>query len=316
MATADGPGAAGLLRAAADRLERGWEAVLDHPLVWLAPTLALLAVFQLYPMLEAIRMSLTDASLLEPGFDYVGLANYVDLLTDDEFWGMLRVTGIYAFASVVFHVLLGLVLAVAIDYGVRRGLYGNVSTRVAVLLAWVVPGIIIGLVWKVMLVESSFGAVNHFLGQVGIGPVPFRSNPTLALVSTIVAGTWRGTAFTMIMIYGGLQRIPRELYEAARMDGAGRWARFRYVTIPQLKPVIFVTVVLVTIYALNTFDLIFALTGGGPGRATQVLSLFMYQEAFTDYKMGRAAAVAVVMLVINLVLTGAYVYAFDVTEEI
>jgi len=315
MATADGPGA-GLLRTAADRLERGWEAVLDHPLVWLAPTLVLLAVFQLYPMLEALRMSLTDASLLEPGADYVGLANYLDLLTDPEFWGMLRVTAIYAFASVVFHVLLGLVLAVAIDYGVRRGLYGNVSTRVAVLLAWVVPGIIIGLVWKVMLVESSFGAVNHFLGLVDVGPVPFRSNPTLALVSTIVAGTWRGTAFTMIMIYGGLQRIPRELYEAARMDGAGRWARFRYVTIPQLKPVIFVTVVLVTIYALNTFDLIFALTGGGPGRATQVLSLFMYQEAFTDYKMGRAAAVAVVMLVINLVLTGAYVYAFDVTEEI
>lgn len=316
MATADGPRTLALLRAGIDRAARGWAALLERPLVWLAPTLVLLGLFQLYPMAEALRLSLTDATLLEPGAEYVGLANYGDLLTDPEFWGMLRVTAVYALSSVVLHVLLGLVLALAIDYGVRRGLYGTVPTRVAVLLAWVVPGIIIGLVWKVMLVESGLGAVNHFLGTVGIGPVAFRSDPTLALVSTVVAGTWRGTAFTMIMLYGGLQRIPRELYEAARVDGAGRWARFRYITLPQLKPVVFVTVVLVTIYALNTFDLLFALTGGGPGRATQVLALFMYQEAFTDYAIGRGAAVAVVMLAINLLLTGAYVYAFDVTEEL
>jgi multiple sugar transport system permease protein len=167
-----------------------------------------------------------------------------------------------------------------------------------------------------MLVESQFGAVNHFLGLVGVGPVPFRSDPTLALVSTIVAGTWRGTAFSMIMIYGGLQRVPRRLYEAAKVDGAGRWARFRHVTLPQLKSVVFVTTVLVTIYSLNTFDLIFALTGGGPGRATQVLALFMYQKAFQDYALGRAAAVAVVMLAANLLLTGAYLYAFDIGEEL
>jgi multiple sugar transport system permease protein len=280
------------------------------------PTLALLATFQLYPMVQALWMSLTDASLLRPTSEFVGLAQYARLVTDPEFWGMLRVTAVYAFSSVVFHVLLGLLLALAIDYGVRRGLYGHVTTRVAVLLAWVVPGIIIGLVWKVLLIESPFGAVNHFLGLVGVGPVPFRSDPTLALVSTIIAGTWRGTAFTMIMIYGGLQRVPRQLYEAARMDGAGRLARFRHVTLPQLKSVIFVTTVLVTIYALNTFDLIFALTGGGPGRATQVLALFMYQEAFSDYALGRAAAVAVVMLVINLGLTAVYVYSFDIAEEI
>jgi multiple sugar transport system permease protein len=216
----------------------------------------------------------------------------------------------------VLHVLLGLVLALAIDYGVRRGLRGHLLTRVSVLLAWIVPGIIIGLVWKVMFVETDLGAINHLLGYLNVGPVPFRSDPTLALVSTIAAGTWRGTAFSMIMIYGGLQRVPQDLYEAARVDGAGRWARFRHVTLPQLKPVLFVTTVLVTIYALNTFDLIFALTGGGPGRATQVLALFMYQEAFTDYALGRGAAIAVVMLVLNLGLTAVYLYAFDVGDEI
>jgi multiple sugar transport system permease protein len=298
------------------RVRATWRRLLEQPLVWLAPTLVLLAVFQLYPMLEAVLMSFTDESLVRPGAEFVGIQQYARLATDPEFWGMLRVTAVYAFSSVVLHVLLGLVLALAIDYGVRRGLRGHLTTRVSVLLAWIVPGIIIGLVWKVMLVESQFGAINHFLGLVGVGPVPFRSDPTLALASTIAAGTWRGTAFSMIMIYGGLQRVPTRLYEAARVDGAGRWHRFRHVTLPQLKSVLFVTTVLVTIYALNTFDLIFALTGGGPGRATQVLALFMYQEAFQDYALGRGAAIAVVMLAANLLLTGVYLYAFDISEEV
>jgi multiple sugar transport system permease protein len=293
-----------------------WRRLLDHPLPWLGPTLLALAVFQLYPMVQAIRMSFTDESLIRESTRFVGLEQYVRLATDPVFWEMLRTTAIFAFSSVVLHVLLGMVLALAIDYGVRRGLRGHLATRVSVLLAWIVPGIIIGLVWKVMLVESRFGAVNHFLGLVGVGPVPFRSDPALALASTVAAGTWRGTAFSMIMIYGGLQRVPRRLYEAARVDGAGRWARFRHVTLPQLRSVVFVTTVLVTIYALNTFDLIFALTGGGPGRATQVLALFMYQEAFQDYALGRGAAIAVVMLTANLLLTGVYLYAFDVREEI
>ncbi len=313
MATADQDG---LVRRGFGRVRGLSRRLIDHPLPWLLPTLVALGVFQLYPMIEAVTMSLTDESLIRQGSEFVGLDQYTRLLSDPEFYEMLRITAIYAFSSVILHVLLGLVLALAIDYGVRRGLHGHLTTRVSVLLAWIVPGIIIGLVWKVMLVETEFGAVNHFLGLLGIGPIPFRSDPQLALVSTIIAGTWRGTAFSMIMIYGGLQRVPQRLYEAARVDGAGRWARFRHVTLPQLKPVLFVTTVLVTIYALNTFDLIFALTGGGPGRATQVLSLFMYEEAFEKYALGRGAAIAVVMLCINLLLTGVYLYMFDIGDEI
>ena len=314
MATAEG---------VRDRVENGvgsvrsvWRRLLDHPAPWLLPTLLALVVFQLYPMVQAIWMSFTNRSLITTTVEFVGLDQYLRLATDPVFWEMLQLTAIYAFSSVILHVLAGLVLALAIDYGVRRGLRGHLTTRVSVLLAWVIPGIIIGLVWKVMLVESQFGAVNHLLGQLGIGPVPFRSSPELALVSTIIAGTWRGTAFSMIMIYGGLQQVPERLYEAARVDGAGRWQRFRHVTIPQLKSVLFITVVLVTIYALNTFDLIFALTGGGPGRSTQVLALFMYQEAFQDYALGRGAAIAVVMLTANLLLTAVYLRTFDVREEL
>ena len=290
--------------------------VVDHPLPWLLPTLAALALFQLYPLIEAIRLSLTNEVLTTVGTEFVGLENYIDLFTSIGFRQMVGVTAVFAVSSIVLHTLFGLVLALAIDYGVRRGLRGHLTTRVSVLLAWIVPGIIIGLIWKVMLVESQLGAINYLLGTVGIGPVPFRSNPTLALGSTIIAGTWRGTAFAMIMIYGGLQRIPQRLYEAARVDGAGRVARFRHVTLPQLKPVLFVTIVLVSIYALNTFDLIFALTNGGPGQATEVFALFMYRKAFTEYALGEGAAVAVVLLGINLLLTGVYLYLFDIGDQI
>ena len=291
--------------------------LVDHPLPWLLPTLAALALFQLYPLLEAIRLSFTNEELSSLDTEFVGFDNYLRLFTSPDFVDMLAVTAKFAFSSIVLHVLFGLILALAIDYGVRRGLRGHLTTRVSVLLAWIVPGIIIGLIWKVMLVESPLGAINYFLGTVGIGPVPFRSNPDLALISTIVAGTWRGTAFAMIMIYGGLQRIPPQLYEAARVDGAGRWARFRHVTIPQLKPVLFVTIVLVTIYALNTFDLIFALTGGGPAEATEVLALYMYRTAFeSPFDLGEGAAVAVFMLGLNLLLTAVYLYLFDIGDEL
>jgi len=314
MATA---GPDGLVRDGIERARGLLGRLVDHPLPWLLPTLVALALFQLYPLLEAVRLSLTDEELSSLDTEFVGLGNYVKLFTSSDFVDMLVVTAKFALSSIVLHVLFGLVLALAIDYGVRRGLRGHLTTRVSVLLAWIVPGIIIGLIWKVMLVESPLGAVNYVLGTVGIGPVPFRSNPDLALASTIAAGTWRGTAFAMIMIYGGLQRIPQHLYEAARVDGAGRWARFRHVTIPQLKPVLFVTIVLVTIYALNTFDLIFALTGGGPAEATEVLALYMYRKAFeSPFALGEGAAVAVFMLGLNLLLTAVYLYLFDIGDEI
>jgi multiple sugar transport system permease protein len=306
-----------IARNGARRVRELFDRIVDNPLPWLLPTLVALALFQLYPLLEAVRLSFTDEQLTSVSTDFVGFDNYVGLFTSSDFVDMLVVTAKFAFSSIVLHVLFGLVLALAIDYGVRRGLRGHLTTRVSVLLAWIVPGIIIGLIWKVMLVESQLGAVNYLLGTVGVGPVPFRSNPDLALVSTIAAGTWRGTAFAMIMIYGGLQRIPPQLYEAARIDGAGRWARFRHVTIPQLKPVLFVTIVLVTIYALNTFDLIFALTGGGPAEATEVLALFMYRKAFeSPFSLGEGAAVAVFMLGLNLLLTAVYLYLFDIGDEI
>lgn len=289
---------------------------VSHPLFWLLPALLFISVFQLYPMVEVFRMSLTDTSLISSQESYVWLENYRRLLGSERFYSTLRVTAIYSVGSIVLQLGMGLGLALAVDYGVRRGLRGPLLTRVVVLSAWVVPGIIIGLVWRIMLLETDVGVVNNALGRLGFDVVPFLSDAGMAVVSVIAAGAWRGTAFSMIMFYAGLKRVPDELYRAAKVDGAGPVARFRYVTLPQLKPVVFVVTILVTIYSLNSFDLIFALTNGGPGRATEVIALSMYKSAFESYQMGMAAATAVILLTVTLAVTAVYFRVFDISEEI
>jgi len=289
---------------------------VSSPLFWLLPAALFISVFQLYPMVEVFRMSLTDMSLVSSGESYVWLENYRQLLGSDRFRSTLRVTAIYSVASILLQVGLGLGLALAIDYGVRRNLRGPLLTRVTVLSAWIVPGIIIGLVWRIMLLETNVGVVNNTLGQFGFDIVPFLSDAQMAVFSVIVAGAWRGAAFSMIMFYAGLKRVPEQLYRAAKIDGAGPFARFRHVTLPQLKPVMFVVTILVTIYSLNSFDLIFALTNGGPGRATEVIALSMYKTAFNGYQMGMASATAVVLLVVTIGVTAVYMWLFDITEEI
>jgi multiple sugar transport system permease protein len=286
--------------------------VQDHPLTWIAPALAFLLSFRLYPLVEAFRMSFTNMSLVSEAYEYVGLASYTRIVTAPAFWEMTQITGIFVGASVVLQLTLGMILALAINHGVKRHLYGSISTRVAVLSAWVIPGIVIGILWKLMLIETRYGVINYILFESGVGILSFLSDPQMALVSTIVANTWRGTAFSMIMLYAGLQQVPQHLYDAAKVDGAGAFQRFRYVTIPQIKPVIFINLVLITIYTLNTFDMILSLTGGGPGRATEVLALFMYFRGFSQFNLGQAAAVAVLMLLVNLVMTAIYMrYLID-----
>jgi multiple sugar transport system permease protein len=166
----------------------------------------------------------------------------------------------------------------------------------------VVPGVLVGVLWKVLLVENRSGVGNYLLSLAGAGPLPWLSSPAMAMVSVIAANTWRGSAFSMILQYAALQRVPRELHEAADLEGLSAAARFRVVCWPQIRPAVALNLALITISTLNTFDLILPLTGGGPARATEVVSLFMYRSAFMSLEAGRAAAVAVVMLACNVAL--------------
>jgi multiple sugar transport system permease protein len=268
---------------------------------WVLPATALVTIILFYPMLDLLRLSLTDATVAGTRYAYT-LASYRALLTDASFYGMVGVTIVFVTGSVILQLVIGFAIAWLIDAARRRRAPGTMVARIAVVSAWVIPGVLAGVIWKILLIENRSGIVNYYLGQLGLGPLPLISSPVLALVSVIVANVWRGCAFSMILLYAGLQRVPSELHEAADLEGVSAWQRLRWLLIPQLAPVIALNLVLITIASFNTFDLIIPLTGGGPARRTEVISLFMYRLGFFDLQAGRAAAVAVVMLVVNLML--------------
>jgi multiple sugar transport system substrate-binding protein len=268
---------------------------------WLLPALALVTVILIYPMLDLVRLSLSDATVAGTRYAYT-LESYRALLTDGAFYGMVGVTAIFVTASVALQLAVGFAIAWLVDAGRRRRAPGTLAARMAVVSAWVIPGVLAGVLWKILLIENRSGIVTYYLSRLGIGPLPLISSPSLALASVVVANVWRGCAFSMILLYAGMQRIPRELHEAADLEGVSAWQRLRWLLVPQLAPVIALNLVLITIASFNTFDLIIPLTGGGPARGTEVISLFMYRLGFFDLEAGRAAAVAVVMLLVNLSL--------------
>jgi multiple sugar transport system substrate-binding protein len=268
---------------------------------WILPAVALVTIVLIYPMLDLVRLSLTNATIAATHYSYT-LDTYSRLLRDPAFYGMTATTCVFVAASVVLQLTIGFATAWLIDAARRRRVAGTLFARIAVVSAWVIPGVLAGVLWKILLIENRSGIVNYYLGAVGIGPLPLISSPVLALVSVVVANVWRGCAFSMILLYAGLQRVPRELHEAADLEGISAWQRLRWLLVPQLAPVIALNLVLITIASFNTFDLIIPMTGGGPARRTEVISLFMYRLGFFDLEAGRAAAVAVAMLVVNLAL--------------
>src|SRR5829696_473742 len=259
----------------------------NRPTLWMAPLLAVVTLFYLYPAFEVLRFSITDASLLEPNYDYT-LNTFKNVLSDPVLYKVLRITAIFVLASVVLQLALGLLIAVAVNRARRRRLPGMVFMR------------------SIILNEASYGLANLVLAPVGLDGFAWLSDPNLALMSIIIANVWRGTAFSMILQYAGLQSIPDELYDAAEVDGASTLQSFWYITIPQLRPILMINIILITIFTLNTFDMILPLTGGGPGQATEVLALHTYNVIFREYSLAGGAVLAVIMLMISLALTIAY----------
>ena len=279
---------------------------------WVLPAVALVTIVLIYPMLDLLRLSLTDATVAGGRYRYT-FESYRALLADGAFYGMVGVTAIFVAGSVVLQLTVGFAIAWLIDAGRRRRAPGTLVARMAVVSAWVMPGVLAGVLWKILLIENRSGIVTYYLSKLGVGPLALISSPALALASVIAANVWRGCAFSMILLYAGLQRVPRELHEAADLEGVSAGQRLRWLLIPQLAPVIALNLVLITIASFNTFDLIMPLNGGGPARGTEVISLFMYRLGFFDLEAGRAAAVAVVMLAVNLTL--AWVAGRLITRE-
>jgi multiple sugar transport system permease protein len=269
-------------------------------LLFLAPTLIGLAILSAGPILATVAISLTEWDLLTAP-KLVGVDNFVELASDDRFLKALRNTAFYTATSVPIGMLLSLFIALALNQTIR----GIAWIRTAYFLPVVTSTIAVALVWQWIYAADS-GLLNEFLGVFGIGPQKWLSNPTLAMPSIVAMSVWQGLGTDVIIFLAGLQAIPMDLLDAASVDGAGRWARFRNVVLPLLTPSIFFTGVLSLIGAFQVFDQIFVLQRPRPSDATITIVYFIYENGFKFFKMGYATAASWVLFVIVAVFTAIY----------
>jgi len=272
----------------------------------LGPSLVLIGLFLVGPVGYAIWLSLTNKRLTGFGARtprFVGLDNYRQLLESADFLHSLGLTGQFVFFSaIVGQFLLGMLAAVLLT---RTALRGKGLIGSAILLPMVVPEVVASLAWASMLAPDSAGTVNRSLGVVGLGPVAWlQDHPMEAL---IVVNTWRGIAFAMIMFQAAIEGISEDLVEAARIDGAGAWKLFRYVTLPLIRGPVFLFLLLTTITTASVFGLVYFLTRGGPGGKTTLTSIYIYENSFAFFRLGLGSAASVILLAIVLVLGLTYV---------
>jgi multiple sugar transport system permease protein len=265
--------------------------------LFLLPGLLPMLAFVLLPIVGGLFFSLLKWNLLEP-WTVVGLENYVFLVADPEFWGALRVSATYMVGVVPIGIVVSLALALALNRG-RRGV---IVYRTLYFMPVVTATVAIALLWR-WLYAGQLGLINTLLGLVGLEGPNWLGDPDWALPAVMAMSVWKGLGYTMVIFLAGLQGIPEHLYEAAKIDGAGAWARFRHVTLPMLSPTTFFILVVGLIGALQVFDQIFVMTSGGPYRATVSVSYFIYETGFKLLNMGYAAAVAWVLFVIIFLVT-------------
>jgi multiple sugar transport system permease protein len=270
----------------------------DRRAAWwfLLPALAGFAVFYGYPAIRGAWYSVTDYSMLNTP-QFVGAENYAKLVHDGKFWRSLLVTGWYVILNIGSQTLLALGLA-ALMHRLTR----SVVVRATLLLPWLVPNVTVGLLWM-WLLDTNLGFVNHLLTAIGLDTVGFLTDATWAMPSIAAINTWAYTGYTALLLYAGMLQIPQYLYEGAAIDGAGEWRMFHRITLPLLRPVLALVLVVSLIGSFQIFDTIAVTTQGDPAGATRALYYFIYEQAFTYFKMGYAASAAVFLTLILGVLT-------------
>jgi len=271
----------------------------------LLPSMAVLAFLLLYPIGRAVLTSLGRTVLFRPQANraFIGLGNYAYLLTDPRTWHSLYLAILYSTVVVMGSMLVGLGTALA----VRRPFRGRAIYRMALIIPWVIPPVATSLVWSWML-DYQFGVVNHLLRLAGIvgAPIGWLTTTGWAMPSMFLVGIWKMYPIASVMLLAGLQVIPDELYEAAKIDGASRLGGFRHVTLPGLKPVYGVLALLLTLWSFRSFTYIYIMTGGGPSQATETAVVLVYLQAFKFYDFGVASALGVLMLLTLVVFTVVY----------
>jgi multiple sugar transport system permease protein len=263
-----------------------------------APFVILFGIFLALPIIAAFALSFTRfglADLENPiGTTVVGFQNYLDLVSDGKFWKSLGNTVYFVVVGVPLTLALGLIIANALSRGITRF---RTAFRVGYYLPVITSIVAIAVVWRFLL-NPDVGLVNLLLRNVGINGPNWLASPTLAMPSIILMAVWRNLGFAMVVFVAGMQAIPATLYEAASIDGAGRWQSFRYVTLPMLRPTILFMLVITTIGYLQLFEEPFVMTDGGPLDATLSVTMYMYQQGFEFFHQGYASAIAYVLFVI------------------
>lgn len=269
----------------------------------LMPAFLLLAAVVVYPVYELLRGSFYQNDLAQPwlGQEFIGFDNYVRALGDPRFWDTAFNTVIYIFITVPGALLVGLGLALLANRPFRV----KWPVRLGLLLPWALPLVFAGLIFR-WFFEYKQGIVNHVLNALGYDSLQWLSDPTLAMIAISIAITWKTSSFVALVLLAGLQTIPRSLYEAAEVDGATRWQQFWQITLPMLRPAIIVALIFRTITAIQNFDIPYAMTGGGPGHATETLAMYIHKTTVDFLDLGYGSALAVLMFVISVAATSGY----------
>jgi ABC-type sugar transport system permease subunit len=278
------------------------------PYLFILPFFAIYAAFLLYPTLSALWLSFHEAVALDTP-TFTGLDNYVRLVQDERYLHALRNTTVYALASVFILSPLALVVAVAIRSFLVPSANLKSFYRIALFVPFVTSLVVIALMFSLVF-NKDFGLLNSFFDSIGLPKLNWLRSERLAMVSIILVGIWTYLGINSLYFLAGLQNIPEELNEAAAIDGAGRWKRFRYITLPLLRPTILFVVIQATIFSYQLFELPFLLTRGGPSDATLFLSIYLYEVGFSQFDRGYAAAIGYSMALISVGLALIQLYLF------
>ncbi|GAA1485295.1 carbohydrate ABC transporter permease [Brachybacterium fresconis] len=274
--------------------------------LFILPAALFVVATTVYPLLYNVNLGFYDAPIqkfLRGTVEWVGLSQYQEALGDPKTWVSLGTSLVYTLATIALMLTVGTAFAILFT----KTFPGNKLLRSLLFLPYILPSVVAANVWRWML-DGTSGLVNYLLTTVRIIPEPvfWLGSPTFALPAVILATAWTMVPFAMLLIIAGLQNIPRATYEAAELDGAGRWSTFWRITVPLLRPVLSVVALLGFIYTFKTFDTIFIMTRGGPGDATTVLPILAYNEAFVNFDLGSGATVNTLLLVIPMVLAIIY----------
>jgi multiple sugar transport system permease protein len=275
-------------------------------LIFLLPPLVVLLLVIAYPIIESFWISLQHWNLISNVQRWAGIDNYIALFTGSELPHSLAVTAVYTGVGVTLQFVLGLGLALLVRAGLRRRLGGFSGIRVLLLVPILVPPLLWGFYFR-SFYSPQFGLFNQVLGWLGLSPVLWVNDSHLALWALILADTWQWTPFMFTILVAGLLALPRGVQEAAQIDGANGWQIFRLIELPLLAPLIVVAVLLRVIDSIQYLDLVYVITQGGPGTATELLNYLSFRTGFHEFEMGQAAAIAYVVLAVTMAVTVALV---------